>query len=200
MTILLSKTADALPERNTATTCLGRSQRNKHKNMLDTNRNFKFRRRPRLENQTDICSGQHQLAKVEGAPGDIAIKYDHLRHVNMPILDNLQLTKLIEQNNIISQHSMHHIALLCSNCLEQEKNLDEGVSHCWKTETIPLESKSKSNDPEVLLAIKTLNTTCVRGRICNAKAPQSRASLNDKLLAATDLLGNMLGILLQFRE
>ena len=32
------------------------------------------------------------------------------------------------------------------------------------------------------------------GRICNAKAPQSGTSLNDKLLAGPDLLANMLGI------
>ena len=37
-------------------------------------------------------------------------------------------------------------------------------------------------------------------RICNAKAPQSGKSLNDKLLAGTDLLGNMLGTLLRFRQ
>ena len=37
-------------------------------------------------------------------------------------------------------------------------------------------------------------------RFCNAKAPQKRISLNDKLLAGPDLLGKMLGILLQFRQ
>ena len=37
-------------------------------------------------------------------------------------------------------------------------------------------------------------------RICNAKAPQSGTSLNDKLLAGADLLGNMLGILLRFQQ
>ena len=37
-------------------------------------------------------------------------------------------------------------------------------------------------------------------RICNAKAPQSGTSLNDKLLAGPDLLGNMLGFLLRFQE
>ena len=37
-------------------------------------------------------------------------------------------------------------------------------------------------------------------RICNAKAPQSGTSLDDKLLAGPDLLGNMLGILLRFRQ
>ena len=37
-------------------------------------------------------------------------------------------------------------------------------------------------------------------RICNAKAPQSGTSLNDKLLAGPDLLGNMHGIFLQFQQ
>ena len=37
-------------------------------------------------------------------------------------------------------------------------------------------------------------------RICNAKAPQSGTNLNDKFLAGPDLLGNMLGFLLRFRE
>ena len=183
---------------------------------------------------------------------------------------------------------MHHTALFCSNCLEQENDLNEEVSHWWKAETIPLESKTKSIDPEVLLATKILNTTCVRQadrryekglhwkddsslpdnrsqalthlnhlvsrlqkkpeqykkynegiqadlekgyiakvpfhrqkntgwhiphyglvssnnpdkirRICNAKAPQSGTSLNDKLLAGPDFLGNMLGILQRFRR
>ena len=187
-----------------------------------------------------------------------------------------------------TQHSMHHTVLFCSNCLEQDNDLNQEVSHWWKAETIPLESKTKSNDPEVLLATKILNTTCVRQayeqyetgllwkddsslpdnrskalthlnhlvnrlqkkpelykkynegiqadlekgyiakvpfyqqkdtgwymshyglvspnkpdkirRICNAKAPQSGTSLNDKLLAGPDLLGNMLRILLQFRQ
>ena len=187
-----------------------------------------------------------------------------------------------------TQHSMHHTALFCSNCLEQDNDLNQKVSHWWKAETIPLESKTKSNDPEVFLATKILNTTCVRQtdgryetgllwkddsslpdnrsqalthlnllvnrlqkkleqykkynegikadlgkgyiakvpfhrqkdtgwyiphyslvspnkrdkirRICNAKAPQSGTGLNDKLLAGPDLLGNMLGILLRFRQ
>ncbi|XP_075258419.1 uncharacterized protein LOC142350456 [Convolutriloba macropyga] len=257
------------------------------------------------------------LPKLREHPGDIARKYDHLRHVNMPTLDNLEVTVLIGQDNINlispvrveqgpssapsvslfklgwtfsgphtvlddskTQHSMHHTALFCSNCHEQDNDLNEEVSHWWKAETIPLESKTKSNDPEVLLATKILNTTCVRQaderyetgllwkdnsslpdkrsqplthlnhlvnrlqkkpeqykkynegiqadlekgyiakvpfhrqkdtgwyiphyglvspnkpdkirRICNAKAPQSGTSLNDKLLAGPDLLGNML--------
>ena len=187
-----------------------------------------------------------------------------------------------------TQYSMHHTALFCSNCLEQINDLNEEVSLWWKTETMPLESKSKSNDPEVLLANKILNKTCVRQadrryetgllwkdsislpdnrsqalihlnhlvnrlqkkpeqykkynegihadlkkdyiakvlfhqqkdtgwyiphyglvnpnkpdkirKICNAKAPQSGTSLNDKLLAGNDLLGNMLGVLLRFRQ
>ena len=37
-------------------------------------------------------------------------------------------------------------------------------------------------------------------RICNAKAPQSGSSLNDRLLTGPDLLGSMLGILLQLRK
>ena len=37
-------------------------------------------------------------------------------------------------------------------------------------------------------------------RICNAKAPQSGKSLNDRLLAGPDHLRNMLEILLRFRE
>ena len=131
--------------------------------------------------------------------GDVARKYDHLRHVKMPILDNLQVTVLIGQDNINlissvrveqgpssapraslfkrgwtisghhtalddskTQHSVHHTALFCSNCLEKDNDLNENVSHWWKAETIPLESQSKSNDPESLLATKILNTTCVR--------------------------------------
>ena len=61
-----------------------------------------------------------------------------------------------------TQHSMHHTALFCSSCLEQDNDLNEEVSHWWKAETIPLESKTKSNDPEALLATKILNTTCVK--------------------------------------
>ena len=57
---------------------------------------------------------------------------------------------------------MHHTALLCSNCLKQNNDLNEKVSHWWKAETIPLKTKSKSNDPEVLLTNNVLNTTCVR--------------------------------------
>ena len=137
--------------------------------------------------------------KLREHPGDIARKYDHLRRVNMPTVDNLQVTVLIGQDNInlispvrveqgplsapsgslfklgwtISgphtvldeskiQHSMHHTALFCSNCLEQDNDLNHEVSHWWKSETIPLESKTKSNDPEVLFATEILNTTCVR--------------------------------------
>ena len=37
-------------------------------------------------------------------------------------------------------------------------------------------------------------------RTCNAKAPQSGASFINKLLAGPDILGNMLGILLRFRQ
>ena len=264
------------------------------------------------------------LPKLREHPGDIARKYDHLRHVNMPTLDNLQVTVLIGQDNInlispvrvergpssvpIASHfklgwtvsgphtvlddsktqiSMHHTALFCSNCLEQDNDLSQENFHWWKAETITLESKTKSNDPEVLLANKILNTTCVRQedgryetgllwkddstlpdnqsqalthlshlvnklqkkpeqfmkynegiqadlekgyiakvpfhqqkdtgwyiphglvsrnkpdkiqRICNAKAPQSGTSLNDKLLAGLDLLGNMHGSLLRFRQ
>ena len=40
------------------------------------------------------------LAKLREHPGDIARKYDHIRHVNMPTLDNLQDTVLIGQDNI----------------------------------------------------------------------------------------------------
>ena len=138
------------------------------------------------------------LPKLREHPGDIARKNDHIRHVNMPTLDNLEVTVLIGQDNINlispvrveqgpssapsaslfklgwtisgphtilddskTQDSMHHIALFCSNCLEQDNDLNQKVSHWWKTETIPLESKTKSNDPEVLLATKILNTTCV---------------------------------------
>ena len=37
-------------------------------------------------------------------------------------------------------------------------------------------------------------------RICSAKAPQSGTSINDQLVAGPDLFGNMLGILLRFRQ
>ena len=40
------------------------------------------------------------LPKLREHPGDIARKYDHLRHVNMPTLENLQVTVLIVQDNI----------------------------------------------------------------------------------------------------
>ena len=40
-----------------------------------------------------------------------------------------------------TQHSMHHTALFSSNCLEQDNDLNQKVSHWWKAETIPLESK-----------------------------------------------------------
>ena len=139
------------------------------------------------------------LPKLSEHPGDIARKYDHLRHFNMPTLDNLQVTVLIGQDNINlispvrveqgpssapsaslcrlgwtisgphtvlddskTQHSMHQTALFCSNCLKQDNDHNQEVSHWSKTETIPLESNTKSNDPEVLSATKILNTTCVR--------------------------------------
>ena len=186
-----------------------------------------------------------------------------------------------------TQHSMHHNALFCSNCLEKN-DINENVSHLWKEQKKPFETQSKSNDPEIWLANNIFNTTCVRhaheryetgllwkdnsslpdnreqalthlnylvnrlqkkpeqykkynegiqadleknyiakvpvhqqndtgwyiphyGRVrphkpnkirrtCNAKAPQSGASFKDKLLAGPDLLGNMLGILLRFRQ
>ena len=139
------------------------------------------------------------LPKLREHPEDIARKYDHLRHVNMATLDNLQVTVLLGQDNINlispvrveqgpssapsasllklgrtisgphtvlddskTRHSMHHSALFCSNGLEQDNDLNQEVSHWWKAETIPLEFKPKSNDTEVLLASKILNTTCVR--------------------------------------
>ena len=139
------------------------------------------------------------LPKLKEHPGDISRKYDHLRHVNMPTLDNLQVTVLIGQDNINlispvkveqgppsapsaslfklgwtisgphtvvndskTQHSMHHTALFCSNCLEQDNDLNEEVSLWCEAETMPLESKSKSNYQEILLANKILNTTCLR--------------------------------------
>ena len=191
-------------------------------------------------------------------------------------------------DDIKTQHSMHQTALLCSNCLEQNNDLNEKYSHWWKAETIALKTKGKSNDPEVLLANNVLNTTCVRQadgryetgllwkdksslpdnrsqalthlnhlvnrlqkkaeqykkynediqadlekgyiakvpflrqkdtglyiphygllspnkpdkirRICNAKAPQSGISVNYKLFAGPDLLGNMLGRLIRFLQ
>ena len=57
---------------------------------------------------------------------------------------------------------MHHTTLFRSNCLEHDDDLNEEVSQWWKAETITLESKSNSNDPEVLLANKISKTTCVR--------------------------------------
>ena len=52
--------------------------------------------------------------------------------------------------------------LFCSNCFEEDNDLNKEVSQWWKAETMPLESKSKSNDPEFLLANKIVKTTCVR--------------------------------------
>ena len=40
------------------------------------------------------------LPKLREHPGDIARNYDHLRHVNIPTLDNLEVTVLIGQDNI----------------------------------------------------------------------------------------------------
>ena len=40
------------------------------------------------------------LPKLRDHPGDIARKYDYLRHVNMPTLDNFQVMVLIGQDNI----------------------------------------------------------------------------------------------------
>ena len=61
-----------------------------------------------------------------------------------------------------SHNSMHHTALFSSNCLDQDKDLNEEISHCWKAETIPLDTKSKPDGLEVLLANNIHNTTCVR--------------------------------------
>ena len=44
--------------------------------------------------------GNINMPKLREHLGDIARKYDHLRHVNMPTLDNLQVTVLIGQDNI----------------------------------------------------------------------------------------------------
>ena len=57
---------------------------------------------------------------------------------------------------------MHHTALFCSNRPEQDNDLNEEVFHWWKAGKVQLETKSKSNDPEVLLANNIFNTTCVR--------------------------------------
>ena len=171
------------------------------------------------------------LPKLREHPGDIARKYDHLRHVDMPTLDNLEVTVLIGQDNINlispvrvkqgpssapsaslfklgwtisgphtvlddskTQHSMHHTALFCSNCLEQDDGLNQKVSHWWKAETIPLESKTKSNDPEVLLATKILNTTCVKqtdGRYETGLLWKDDSSLSDNRSQALTHLNHL---------
>ena len=139
------------------------------------------------------------LPKLLEQPGDIARKYEHLRHVKILALDNLQVTVLIGQDNINfispvtveqgppsvpsaslfkfgwtisrphtvlddskTRHSMHLTGLFCSNFLDQDNDLNEEIYHWLEAETTLLEFKIKSNDPEVLLAKKVLNTTCVQ--------------------------------------
>ena len=119
------------------------------------------------------------LLKLLEHAEDLARRNDHLRHVNMPSLDNLQGKILIgkDNTNLIPQvrmehgpssapseslfkigwtisghyavnddskthHSMPHTALFCSNGLEQDNDLNEEVSHWWKAESMPLESKA----------------------------------------------------------
>ena len=91
-------------ERNTST-CLGGSQRNKHKNLL---KNLVTQRQQKVQtwktpNATTSNMENINLPKLMEHLGDIASKYDHLRYVNMPTLDDLQVTVIIGHNiNLIS--------------------------------------------------------------------------------------------------
>ena len=88
---------------------------------------------------------------------------DHLQHQAQVFSDLVTISgphTVLDDSK--TQHSMHHTALFCSNCHEQDNDLNEEVSHWLKAETIQLESKTKSDDPKVLLATKIINTTCVR--------------------------------------
>ena len=128
--------------------------------------------------------------------GDIARKYDHLRYVNMPTLDDLQVTVIIGHNvSLISpirveqgpssapsasifklglfldiiqywmtaKQNIQCIIMLCVASIASNKTMTLTKKFLiGGKQRISLQPKSKTKDPEFLLANKILHTKRVR--------------------------------------
>ena len=109
-----------LLERDTSTTCLGRSQRKKTKACYTTST-----KNSSLEDNERYNGNQVYAVSFDR-------KYDHLTHVNLPTLDNLQVTELIAQGNnnldflqcwTTAKRNIECIILLCIAVIAANKAL-----------------------------------------------------------------------------
>ena len=87
--------------------------------------------------------------------------------------------------------------------LEQYKKYNEGFQADLEKAYIVEVSFHQQNDTGWYIShygLVSPNKPDKIRRICKAKAPQSVTSLNEKILAGPDLIGNLLGHLPQFRQ
>ena len=98
---------------------------------------------------------------------------------------------------------LNHLVNRLQKIAEQYKKYNEGFQANLKKGYIAKVPFHQQNDTCWYMpnyGLVSPNKPDKMRRICNAKAPQSGISLNDKLLAGPDLLGNMRGVLLRSRQ